>query len=132
MMLIAGAMLAALALSYAANPAPSHHGAMTAATSFERRPSLLTLSSEEILQCRKTIAAATRDGLIRDRLSPAAVRVDDALWHELRADSRDRIMQALACDSWRAAAPPRDRQVVAYGWTSGRRLAVLSGLRPSH
>jgi hypothetical protein len=129
MMLIAGGMLAALALGYAANPARPHHAAMTAAASFGRAPPPAALSSEEILQCRNTIAAATRDGLIRDRPSPDAVRVDDELWHGLRAESQGRIMQALACDLWRVAAPPQDRKVVAYGWISGRRLAVLSGVR---
>jgi hypothetical protein len=128
MMLIAGGLLAGLTLSYVTRPPTQSAAPMRTDGSSVRVVSAPVLSAERLARCRKTIAAATRDGVIRERPSPGRVRVDDTLWRELPPASQGRIMQALACDVWQAVAPPENREIIAYGWASGKRLAMLTGV----
>ncbi len=131
MMMIAGGMLLALSFSYATTPEKRVNPTMTMdkKSMQDSRPG--ELSAEAIGRCRRAVVTAFREGLIRERPSPDRIAVDETLWSGLAQPARNRLMQAVSCDRWKTAAPPLGERVTAYGWTSHRRLATLSGIRPA-
>jgi hypothetical protein len=72
------------------------------------------------------LAKAALQGVIRSRPQPHRIDVDDALWAQLDAGTKDRIMQAVSCDVWGAAMPAPADYVVAYGHRSGKRIQMLT------
>lgn len=134
MMMIAGGLLLALLLAMFLRPtrdyvAPMEQRPSELAAVPSSAPTMGALASEAVLQCRGAIADATRGGVIQERPAANRIDVDERKWGELPPARRSRLMQALACDAWEATAPPPDEHVVAYGASSGKRLAVLSGVR---
>lgn len=84
------------------------------------------LPPSAVTQCRDLLAIAEKAGLIRDRPKPTRIDVEDALWAQLPAKTKDQTLQALACDVWQTAMPQGGDYVVAYGYRSGKRLEMLT------
>ena len=84
------------------------------------------LSSGVVSQCRDLLAMAERIGVIRERPQPTRINVDERKWAELDAATKDRTLQAMACDVWQQNMPPSGEFVVAYGWRSGKRVQMLT------
>lgn len=86
------------------------------------------LSDEAVKSCRELLAKATSEKVIRHRPQPYRINVDEIRWAALDAYTKDRIMQAVACDVWGRSMPPPSEYVVAYGYHSGRRLWMLTSV----
>lgn len=86
------------------------------------------LAQSVVEDCRSLIAQAMRDGVIVSRPSPNRINVNDRLWASLDAQTKDRTMQAVACDLWQRDMPPDFEHVVAYGNQSGRRVQMLTSV----
>lgn len=84
------------------------------------------LSADVVGKCRDLLKMAERIGVIRDRPDPTRINVDERKWAELDAATKDRTLQAVACDVWQQNMPPADEMVVAYGWRSGTRVQMLT------
>lgn len=84
------------------------------------------LPADVVGQCRDLLNMAERIGVIRERPKPTRINVDERKWAELDAATKDRTLQAVACDVWQQNMPPADEMVVAYGWRSGRRVQMLT------
>jgi hypothetical protein len=84
------------------------------------------LAPELVAKCAAAIEQAARIGLVRERPAPNRINVDEVLWAQLPASTKDQTMQFVACARWRKAMPPPGEYVVAYGWRSGRRLWMLT------
>lgn len=86
------------------------------------------LGPEQVARCRAALTAGTKSGVIRARPSPNRINVEDRLWAEMDAHTKELILQAVACDAWGMAAPPQGQFVVSYGYRSGKRIEMLSEL----
>lgn len=86
------------------------------------------LSEQTVSQCRELISLAERQGLIRARPASNRINVEDRKWAATDAATKDRLLQAVACDVWQTAMPPGMEHVVAYGHRSGRRLQMLTSV----
>jgi hypothetical protein len=91
--------------------------------------SVAKLSDEAVAKCRELLALGEANGIIRARPKPTRIDVEDALWAQLPADVKDRTLQAVSCDVWQTAMPPSAGDpVVAYGYRSGKRVQMLTGV----
>lgn len=86
------------------------------------------LPEEAVAKCRKLLATGEQVGVIKSRPAPNRINVDDALWAQLDAETKDRTMQAVACDVWQTSMPPSSDHVVAYGHRSGKRVQMLTSV----
>ena len=84
------------------------------------------LAPDVVAQCQAVIDAAARAGLIRARPEARRINVDERLWLQLDAATKDRTLQAVACTTWRQSMPPGTESAVAYGARSGKRLQMLT------
>lgn len=84
------------------------------------------LPDSTVAKCREMLAIGEKGGIIKRRPRPYRIDVEDALWAQLDADTKDRTLQAVSCDVWQTAMPGPDDHVVAYGYRSGKRLQMLS------
>lgn len=85
------------------------------------------LADSAVKMCRGMLALAVDKGVIKARPQPNRINVDDRLWAMTDADTKDKVMQAVACDLWQTSMPPGKLDyVVAYGHRSGKRIQMLS------
>jgi Uncharacterised protein family UPF0547 len=87
-----------------------------------------TLSADVVAKCRDLLALSEGSGVIRARPAPNRINVEDSTWAALDAETKDRMMQAVACDLWQTSMPPEAEHVVAYGHRSGERLQMLTSV----
>lgn len=79
-------------------------------------------------ECRDTVRQLERAGLIKGRPRAGRIDVDDRLWAEMPAQMKSRALQAVSCDVQGRFIPAGfdDEAIAAYGWRSGKRLALLT------
>jgi hypothetical protein len=79
-------------------------------------------------KCEKALDAATKAGIIRARPSPTRIDVEDWKWAGLPADLKKRTLAAVSCAALGRWAPAKlsEGPVVAYGYRSGQRMAMLT------
>lgn len=78
--------------------------------------------------CAQAIGQATKGGVVRQRPAPNRVNVEDAVWQLMAADDKRALLSLVACDAFgkREADLGVSEYVVAYGYRSGKRLAMLT------
>lgn len=78
-------------------------------------------------QCADVIDLAKKEGVVRDRPAANRINVDELRWAALPASTKTDVLKGLACDAF--GVQPDDLgamdYVVAYGFRSGKRLAML-------
>jgi hypothetical protein len=79
-------------------------------------------------KCQKIIDLASRQGLVRERPSRERINVDERIWAATPASEKSVVMQMLLCSAFggrdMTQVEPLDG-VVAYGYHSGKRLAMF-------
>lgn len=87
------------------------------------------LSAEQVSRCRALIAESEKLGLIKARPSPTRIDVDEGLWAALPADAKRGVLAGIACDVFgRGTLVDMEGPVVAYGYRSGKRQAMLTSV----
>jgi hypothetical protein len=86
------------------------------------------LTADQVADCRRSLDRATRAGLIRTRPANNRANVEDLAWAILPADEKHGILAALACDAYEGRPLETMDYVVAYGYRSGRRVAMLTSV----
>jgi hypothetical protein len=86
------------------------------------------LSIEAVAKCEALLVKGQETGLIRARPSLNRINVEDALWRQLPADARRAFLTALACSTYGTTVLPQTEHVVAYGYISGKRMAMLTAV----
>lgn len=84
-------------------------------------------SASQVAQCDDLLKGAERSKLIRSRPSPDRINVDDAAWATFPAESKRGVLLALACQHYRRPMQATE-YVVAYGYRSGKRVAMASSV----
>jgi hypothetical protein len=82
-------------------------------------------SKERIAQCAEVLKSGERIGLIKERPTSVRINVEDRIWSETSAGSKRGFLLALGCAAY--GRPLGDDHVVAYGFRSGKRLALATG-----
>ncbi|MFL6729533.1 MAG: hypothetical protein ACJ8E3_09325 [Sphingomicrobium sp.] len=77
--------------------------------------------------CDDLIEQAENDGLVKQRPSPDRVNVEDRLWAQFPATSKEGLAMAVRCSATRGAPDELDYGVV-YGYRSGKRLAMATSV----
>jgi hypothetical protein len=87
-------------------------------------------SPQDPTPCNRLLHEAEEVGLVRYRPSANRIDVDDRLWAQLPAGSKRGILLALRCSvlDGRRDAEPLGAYTVAYGYGSGRRLAMATSV----
>lgn len=80
--------------------------------------------------CAKAIEDGTKQGIVRKRPSADRVDVEDATWRLMAADDKRALLALVACDAFGKRAGDLDlsEHVVAYGYRSGKRLAIMTSV----
>lgn len=89
-------------------------------------PAVALLDDPTVAKCSDLLALAAKEGLIKARPETNRINVEDRMWVALDAATKDRMLQAVACETWRSAMPPAGEHVVAYGHRSGKRVQMLT------
>ncbi len=80
------------------------------------------------VRCEKILNLAVRNGTIRERPEVDRIIVDEIRWTLMPASEKSVMMQMLLCSAFKGRSmvqvEPMDF-VVAYGWQSGKRLALF-------
>ena len=77
--------------------------------------------------CDDLIKQGEQLGLVKERPSPNRINVEDALWAEFPAGSKRGLAMAVRCSAYGGAPAEFDYGVV-YGYRSGKRLAMATGV----
>lgn len=88
------------------------------------------LSAAERAECNAALAKAEAAQLIRQRPTATRINVDDGQWAQLPADLKEKILAAVSCAALGRWQPLdiSEGPVVAYGWRSGKRVAMLTSV----
>lgn len=89
---------------------------------------VVRLSAKQRQGCAAAIVQAARSGLVRERPAANRVNVDDGKWRLLPASEKAALLALVACDAF-GLAPGElafSQHTVAYGWRSGKRVAMLT------
>lgn len=97
-------------------------------TSSPTKPAVELVDTETRASCAQAIDQATKDGIVRQRPAPNRVNVEDAVWQLMAADDKRALLSLVACDAFGKREGDLDlsEYVVAYGFRSGKRLAMLT------
>lgn len=82
---------------------------------------------ERIAECQRVIALGEKAGLVRARPQERRIEVDERLWAAVDAGTKRGLMMAVFCAAFRGRPETLDN-AVAYGYHSGKRLAMASEL----
>lgn len=82
---------------------------------------------QQIRYCDTLINEAKTNRIIRSQPSIERINVDDVTWAALPADAKAGLMKALGCSAFGAPLNSLDH-VVAYGYRSGKRVAMLTSV----
>jgi hypothetical protein len=94
----------------------------------EQPPATITAQAADPKPCDDLLDQAERSGLIRERPSTERINVEDRMWHSFPASSKKGLMLALRCSKLRGQPGQDTDYVVAYGYRSGKRLAMATGV----
>jgi hypothetical protein len=86
------------------------------------------LAPAVVAQCRDALQKAQAAEIIKGRPQPNRINVEDRVWQAIDAETKDRMLQSVACDLWQTSMPPEGERVVAYGHRSGKRLQMLTSV----
>jgi phage FluMu protein Com len=92
------------------------------------RTSSDAVASVDPKPCDDLLAKAERSGLIKERPSPERINVEDGRWADFPASSKRGLMLALRCSLLRGQPGSEMDYVVAYGYRSGRRVAMATSV----
>lgn len=78
--------------------------------------------------CSEVLVKGQKTGVIRERPSRNRVNVDEVIWAQMAASDKTALLSLVACDAFgkRQSDLEFGEHTVAYGWRSGKRLAMLS------
>lgn len=85
------------------------------------------VDSQTRKECGEAIAKAMLSGVVKERPADNRVNVDELAWARMAAGDKTALLSLLACDAYGVRADDLATldYVVAYGWRSGKRLAML-------
>lgn len=85
------------------------------------------LSAEVRKQCASLIDLGKKEGVIRERPAANRINVDELRWAALPASTKTDVLKGLACDAFGVQMDDLGAMefVVAYGFRSGKRLAMF-------
>lgn len=87
------------------------------------------LTPTERADCAESLRKAETLGLIKDRPTPSRIDVEETLWAGLPAKTKQGILGSVSCEvlgRWMPLTP--GTPLVAYGYHTGNRLAMLSSV----
>lgn len=90
-------------------------------------PATTQYSADRIAECEKLISQAEKAGMIRARSDFNRIDVEDRLWRTLPAESKRGLLLAVGCVAYRHPFKITEYSV-AYGYRSGRRLAMATSV----
>lgn len=82
--------------------------------------------TQDPAKCDKAVALAVQYRVIRDRPTANRIDVDDALWAQAPAKTKRLTLAAALCSALRGRASMNGDFVAAYGYRSGKRLAMIT------
>ena len=88
-----------------------------------------SLTAEQQRGCTDEIGRKMLSGLVRGRPSPNRVDVDEVRWARIPAGEKEALLTLLACSAYGRSVADLDVSeppLVAYGFRSGKRLAMMT------
>lgn len=100
---------------------------LSPSTSADPVATVTPYSQERVADCGKIISQGKKAGLIRSQPDSNRINVDDRLWADFPADAKRGILLSLGCSAFGRPMQSSD-YVVAYGYRSGKRLAMATSV----
>lgn len=86
-----------------------------------------TRGDAQLKECARLIKVGQASGVILGRPDGRRIDVDEMMWTALSADAKRGMLAALRCDAYQGQAGALD-EAVAYGYHSGKRLAMITSV----